>query len=255
MRQRGVAKTGPQIGRHVERRRHFHHFLMPPLHGAIALIQVHQIAVLIPQNLHFDVARAADVALQEYGAVSERGRRFLARFFQLACEFGLIVHHAHAPAAAAESRLHDQRKTDILRDAPRLRRVGQRFFGARHNRHFRPHGQMPRRRLIAQQFQQIRTGAHEGDSGRLAGSRQGRILRQKPVAGMNEIDLLVTRQRDNAIHVQVRLHRPETFPDLVGFVGFEAVQAEPVFLGIHGDRTQTQFGGRPHDADRDLTPI
>ena len=39
--------------------RDFHYFLMPPLHGAIALVQMQDVAVAVAQDLHFDVLARA----------------------------------------------------------------------------------------------------------------------------------------------------------------------------------------------------
>jgi hypothetical protein len=43
--------------------------------------------------------------------------------------------------------------------------------------------------------------------------------------------------------------------DLIRFVRFEPVQAEPIFLRINGYRTKAEFGCSAKDTDRDLTAI
>ena len=53
-------------------RRHLHHLLMTALHRAVPLIQVHDIAVPVSQNLHFDVLGALDIPFQEHCVVAER---------------------------------------------------------------------------------------------------------------------------------------------------------------------------------------
>ena len=55
---------------------------MPPLHRAIALEQMHQIAVLVAQQLHFDVPRPPNVLFQEHIAAAEGRRRFALGLFQ-----------------------------------------------------------------------------------------------------------------------------------------------------------------------------
>jgi hypothetical protein len=159
--------------------RHFHHLLMPPLHGAIALIEVQQVAGAIAQDLHLDVAGALDVALQKHRIVAERRAGLAPRFRQPLAEFRGAVHHAHAAPAAAEGRLDDQRKADAPRDALGLARVGDRIFGAGHGGNAGALGQLPGRALVAEQFEQLRAGTDERDAGPLAGARQSRILRQE----------------------------------------------------------------------------
>ena len=89
------------------RGRHLDDLLMPPLHRAIAFIEVQQVAGAIAQDLHFDVAGALDVAFQEYRIVAEGRARLALRFRQPLAEFRRPAHHAHAAPAAAEGRLHD----------------------------------------------------------------------------------------------------------------------------------------------------
>ena len=46
---------------------------MPPLHAAVALPEVHDVAVMVGQHLHFDVPRLLDVFFEIDVAVAERG--------------------------------------------------------------------------------------------------------------------------------------------------------------------------------------
>ena len=115
--------------------------------------------------------------------------------------------------------------------------------------------QAARRGLIAQQFEQFGAGPDERDPGLLASPRQGRILGEKTIARVNRVDALFFGQRDDAIDIQVSLDRAFTFADQISFVGFEAMQAEPVFLRIDGDSAQPQFIGGAHDADGDFAAI
>ena len=55
---------------------------MPALHRAIAFPQVDEIAVLIAEDLHFDVLGAADVAFDENFRAAERAAGFALGLFQ-----------------------------------------------------------------------------------------------------------------------------------------------------------------------------
>ena len=46
---------------------------MAALHGAVAFVEVHHVAVVVGQYLDLDVARVLHVALEEHGAITERG--------------------------------------------------------------------------------------------------------------------------------------------------------------------------------------
>jgi hypothetical protein len=64
---------------------------MAPLHRAIALVEVQDVAVAVAQNLDFDVAGAAHEAFDEDGVVAEGGGSFAAGFFQLAGKIGRVL--------------------------------------------------------------------------------------------------------------------------------------------------------------------
>ena len=72
---------------------------------------------------------------------------------------------------------------------------------------------------------------------------------------MDRVHALFLGQRDDAVNIQVRFHRPFSFADQVGFVRFEAMQRQPVFLRVDRDRAETQFSGGPQNADGDFAAI
>ena len=57
---------------------------MPALERAIALPEMDDVAVLVPENLHFDMARLLDVFLEVDTSILECLLRLLARGFESA---------------------------------------------------------------------------------------------------------------------------------------------------------------------------
>ena len=57
----------------VRRRGDLDDLLMPALHRAIALEQMDEVAVLVAEQLHFDVPGAADELFEEHVGDAERG--------------------------------------------------------------------------------------------------------------------------------------------------------------------------------------
>jgi hypothetical protein len=78
-RQRGLAHGFAQPGIQRRRRRLFDDLLVAALDRALALEQMHQVAVPVAQDLDLDMAGVAEPALQEHRAVAERGRGFAPR--------------------------------------------------------------------------------------------------------------------------------------------------------------------------------
>jgi len=101
--------------RQEHRRRTLHHLLVAALHGAVALEQVHQGAVVVAENLHLDVPRAHYQLLQVDLVVAESGLGFAPRDRQQFLELRVALHHAHAAATAPPAGLQHRR----VADAPR----------------------------------------------------------------------------------------------------------------------------------------
>ena len=206
----------------------------------------------IAEDLHFDVFGAADVAFKKNGGVAKCGASFLAGFGDFGFERFRGIDDAHAAAAATESGLNDERETDL---------VGERFHvgadggGAGNDGNASGLRQFASGGFIAEGVEQIGIGADEGDTGAQAGARKGGIFGEEAVAGVNSIDVFFDGEIDDRVDVKVRLHRAFACADEIRFVGFEAVQAEAVFLRIDGDGSEAEFGGGSKDAGGDLTPV
>jgi hypothetical protein len=251
----GIRNRAADRGIEVQRRSNLNHLLMPPLHRAVALIKVQNVAVLIGENLNFDVPCPPDVALQKDRAVAEGRLRFLAGLFEFPGELFGLIDDAHAASAAAEGRFDDQREADILGESARLPWIGQRFVRPRDDRNFGAFRKAARSRLVAQRFEQMRAGSDEGDAGGFASARQRGVLRKEAVPRMDRVDALLFRECDDPIDIEIRLYGTEPIADLIGFIGFEAMQTEAVLFRIDGNRAQAQFGGGAHDADGNFTAV
>ena len=93
-------------------------------------MQVNHVAVLIAENLHFDVLGARNVFFEEHGRIAEGAFGFRLRFIEQTAEVARFVNDAHAAAAAAESRLDDQREADFLGRLQRFFAIGNGLFVA-----------------------------------------------------------------------------------------------------------------------------
>jgi len=63
---------------------------MSPLHRAIALVEMHGIAVLVAEHLHLDMLRARDVFFQKHRCISKRPPRFALRLVQQRVEIARL---------------------------------------------------------------------------------------------------------------------------------------------------------------------
>ena len=117
------------------RRRALHHLLVAPLHGAVALEQMHEVAVRVAEDLHFDVPRLAHQLLEIHLVVAEAGLGLAARHRQQLGELRIAFDDAHAAAAAAPARLQHHRVADFGRLLLAGFDVGRQRRRRRHHRH------------------------------------------------------------------------------------------------------------------------
>ena len=103
--------------RQVGRGRALHDLLVAPLHGAVALEEMHRLAVSVAQDLHLDVAGALDQFFQVDLVLAEGGRSLAARLVRLAFQFLLRADDPHAAPAAAPGGLQHDGVADLPRHA------------------------------------------------------------------------------------------------------------------------------------------
>ena len=59
----------------------------------------------------------------------------------------------------------------------------------------------------------------------------------------------------NFFNAQIGCNRSQAFADLIGFIGFETMQAELILFGIDSHRALAQFICRAHDANCNFTAV
>ena len=70
-------------------RRYFDHFLVTPLHGAIAFVEMQQIAVIVGENLDFEMARTRQIFFKKDAGIAEGRFCFALSFFEALVQFSL----------------------------------------------------------------------------------------------------------------------------------------------------------------------
>ena len=243
-----------QLGRQVRRRRDLDHLLVPPLDRAVTLEEVDHVALGVGEDLHLDVPRLRDRLLDEHGRVAEGALALAHADLDRLAQVGRVVHPAHAAAATAGDRLHEQRVAELLRGLDqgvdvvvRLHRAQGRDTGGL--------GRGDRTRLVAGQLQHLGGGPDERDPGGRAGLRQLRVLREEAVARVDRVGADPHRRTHDQVGVEVGPHRVPALADLVGLVGLEPVLRAAVLVGEDGDGRGAHLRGGTERAHRDLAPV
>ena len=259
---RGAAQAHGVVGQfgaprlvEIGRRRALDDLLVAPLDRAVALEEVHQVAVPVADDLDLDVARPAHQLLQEDLVVAEGGLGLAPPGGDLLVQLALAFDLPHAAPAAAPARLQHERIADLRGDPPGLRRIVRQGAAGRDHGDARFLGERTGGDLAAQAAHDVGGRPDEGEARRRAGVGQLRLLREEAVARMDRVGAGVARDADHLCDVEIGLHRVLAFADQVAFVGLEAVQREAVLVGVDRDRLDRQLVGRADHADGDLAAV
>ncbi len=241
--------------RQRERRRELDDLLVPALDRAVALEQVDEVPVVVAEDLHLDVLRALDVALEEHGGVAERRARLAPRRDEPLDELALVARDAHAPPAAARARLDDDRVAVLAREDERLLVMGDRLRRAGHDRYARGLRGLAPGDLVAEAALHLRRRPDEDDAGALARLRELGVLGEEAVAGVNRVHLEPLRERDDLLDAEVRVDGLLALADEVRLVRLVAVEREPVLFRVDRDGLDPELGAGAEDADGDLAAV
>src|SRR5712672_687266 len=141
-----AANTRGEIGGRSD----FDNFLVAALDGAIAFVKMEQVAMMVGENLYFEVTRARQILFQENGSIAESGARFALGFFEHGIELRGIMNDTHAAAAAAHRRFHDDGVANFACYWLRLRRRLDGILGSGKHRNARRSGQASSSGFISQ---------------------------------------------------------------------------------------------------------
>ncbi len=214
--------------------RFFQHLLVAALHRAVALEQIHAIAVAVAEDLDLDVARALQIFLDQYVLVAEAGGRLALARRQGVEEVLAPLHRAHALAAATGRGLDQHRVADPVR--LQLEEVGFLLIAviAGRERHAGLLHQLLGFRLAAHGADGRHRRADENQAVLRAGLGEFLVLGEEAVAGMDGLGAGGQRRGDDLVHHQIGLARRRR-ADTHGLVGQAHVARAFVGLGIHGD--------------------
>ena len=236
-------------------RRDLDDLLMPPLHRAIALVQMHHAAVTVAEDLHLDVLRVGNVAFEKHRRVAEGAPRFALRFIKQIREIAGLGDDAHPAATAAERGFDNERETNFLRDFERFTAIFNGVLRSGQRRHADFVRQRAGGRFVAHLAQQLNARSDERDARVGTSLRELRVLGQKTVARMNHVHALLLREGDDAGDVEIRADRAFADADQVRLVRLETMDRKPVLLGVDGHGAETQLGSRAKNADGNFAAV
>ena len=234
----------------VGRGRHLDHLLVAQLDRAVALEEVHDVALAVAQDLDLDVARPRHDLLEEDRVVAEGRLGFALAARERLVHLRGVRHDAHAAPAAAGRRLQHHRIADRLRDGLGLRARGERTRRAGNDGNALLLGEGAGLDLVAEQREGGGRGSDEAQALGPAALGEFGILRQEAVAGMDAVGAALLGGRDDGLDVEIGAQRiGDVLADLAGLVRELRVQRLRVRRREHGDRFDPERRRRPGDAN------
>src|SRR6202171_2595164 len=212
------AHSTAQFGSHEGRWRFLDHLLVPALHRAFALTEVHDVAMCIAEYLDVDVAAPSKITLEIDARITERMERLRRSIAPRGRQLGLVPHQTHALSAAPRDGLEQHRETEFPRDALGLLEVLDWILDAGNHRHASTRCELPCGSFRSKAFHRFGRRADERDVMFTASPRKGGIFGEETIAGMYGVAAGAPRYVHKLVDPEITLARGHG-ADRVRFVG------------------------------------
>jgi hypothetical protein len=228
--------------------------LVTPLGRAVPRRDPDHVALLVADDLHLDVARPGEVALDVHLVASEEALRLALgarhRVGDLLCRLDDL----HSAPATAEGSLDGDRPAIRLAERHDLVGTGREFGGAGHDRCAASLRSQPARDLVAHLRDRRRGRADE--RGAHVGDRAGEVsvLGEEAVPGMDAVGAAVPDRADDRLGVEVALRR-RLSAERERLIGEPDVQRVPIELGVDRDGRDAELAGGADHTHGDLAPV
>ncbi len=231
----------------------FDELLVVALNGAVALAEVHDIAVAIGHHLDLDVTSALDELLHVDARVSERRQRFGLRIAERRRDFVRAAGDSHAASAPATLGLEQHGVAGLVRDASGIVGVLQDAVAAGDQRQAGGAHRLLGRRLLAHQVHHVRRGTDEREPVGLAERRELWVLGQEAPSRVDGGAAGLPSGLDHLRQVEIALGRPRwAHADHLAI--FEVLGVSIGFGGREHGRDAHGVAS-PRDANRDLATV
>ena len=232
----------------------FHHLLVAALDRTIALVQIEDVALLVADQLDFDVARLFDELLDEHAVITKAGQCFAADAVKAFAHVSFAPRQAHALAAAAGRSLHHHRIADASSDFDRVFGAGDFTDKAGDDADAGGLCAALALDLVAHGGDGGGRWADEGDAGGAERFDEAGAFRQEAIAGVDSFGACRLAGGDDLVGDQIGFGSWRR-ADVHGLIGFAHMQGLGIGIGIDGHCLDAHRAGRTDHAAGNLTAV
>lgn len=203
--------------------------LVTALDRAVTVVKVNDVTLAVTENLHLDVARAVDVALDEDSTIAEGRQRLRTGTLEVLLELISGVDNAHSAATTTHAGLDDDGVSDtVIDEGLGLFEGGHRSRGTRHNGDVVLNGDLASCSLVSEAGKVLGCGSDKGDAVGSALFGESYVLREETISGVDSVDLVVLGNLDDRRDVEVGSDGGLALTDLERLISLVAVLCEAV---------------------------
>ena len=238
-----------------ERRgRLFDELLVSSLQRAVARGDDDDVAVRIREALGFDVSRRIEVLLDETLAASERRDRFARRRLEELRDLLPGARDLQPASAAAECRFDCDGQSVLVDEVEHLFSSRDRVEGSGSERGTDFRGDVTSGYFVAKSLDGVGRWADPGETGCDDGCREGGVLSQESVPGVDGVGLRPARDGKDFVDYEVGVCRRRAIEG-VRLIGEFDVPRVTILVGVDGDREKSTVFRGTDDPNGDLSPI
>ncbi len=151
-------------------------------------MEVDNIAVLVSEDLNFDVLSSLNVAFEKNCGVSEGVLGFFLGLGKACLKLGWFFNDSHTTTSSTKCGLNDERETDLMSDCEGLIGIGNGVIGARKNWHFGCDRLCASSSFVTHGAKEVGGWSNKGNAFAFAGAGEIGIFGEESISGMNESD-------------------------------------------------------------------
>ena len=215
---------------------------------------MHHIAMVVAEDLHFDMPGRRQIFLEQHAIIAERATRLALCGRQRLIERASALDDPHASSAAACRCLDQNGKPDRRGPGRQLGRILIRTVIARHQRNIRLRHHVFRGRLVPHRPHGGRARSDEPYPRSTACIRKVGILRKEAITGMNRIGAGHAGGINHRIDIQIALGRG-IGTDPHGLIGHRHMHRSRIGIGVDRDHVDAHALCCTRDPNRDFPAV